>query len=192
MSHFWLLLPCESLCFIFIGLTFIPIATLPDGPEEASGHSSFAHSQPCGFGQGCHSLQRPFQWPSQSLEWATHCSRLKPQTFPDWHYCLKLFTDLLPYLKFSFCMSSKQQAESRSPHVVYLLMPSFQICVMDGVNILRFCGFLESVALCFTKHWDKSHETRDKLNGLAHSCSDFSWPSSLEGLARADSLLRLR
>lgn len=72
-------------------------------------------------------------------------------------------------------MSSEQQAELWYPRVFYLLMPAFQVFVMDGVNIPHFCGLLESVASWVGKHWDKSYDTRDKLNHLAHS--DFPWPA---------------
>lgn len=71
--------------------------------------------------------------------------------------------------------------------------------MMDGVSILHFCHFLESVASCFGKHCGKSHETRDKLKDLAHSCSDSlgqlpgrscrsSFPSELEAMELSNGL----
>jgi hypothetical protein len=44
--------------------------------------------------------------------------------------------------------------------VFYLLISSFQICMMDRANIAFFCGFLETVASCLVKYHVGRHKSR--------------------------------
>lgn len=74
------------------------------------------------------------------------------------------FIGLLPHSQFYFSMSLKQQCWIMIPSCVfYLLIPSFQICTMDKVNVSFCCGFLEKVACALWNIQVGSHETRDEI-----------------------------
>lgn len=112
--RFWLSLSCAFLSLVLIGVrSKSHTKSYSSWGRRGGPWLSFTHSQHCSLGL---SLTRV------SLPVVISVLKVGCFTAPgtSWSHSFRLFTDLLPYLKFYLCMSSKQQAVSQTSLVGFI------------------------------------------------------------------------